>query len=140
VSQRYEVLFILRPDLGEAGVNDQLQRARQVLAQHGAAEVGMQDWGVRDLAYAIENQHKGRYVLLHYDGEPIAVTELERSFRLSDQVLRYMSVRQVNGEQFDVGAMGPPGAERDSRDSDDEGDSDRESDDGDERDADEGER
>ena len=121
MSQRYEVLFILRPDLGEAGVNDQLERARQVLAQHNAEDVRMQDWGVRDLAYAIETHRRGRYVLLHYSGGATAVTELERSFKLSDQVLRYMSVRQVNGEQLDATGMGPvPGRDDEADESDDE--------------------
>lgn len=99
MSQRYEVLFVLRPDLGEAGVSDQLERARQVLAQQGATGVEIQDWGVRDLAYHIETHRRGRYMLLQYEGTPAAVMELERNLKLSDQVLRFMSVRQTNGGQ-----------------------------------------
>lgn len=97
MSQRYEVLFVLRPDLGEAGVSDQLERTRQILAQQGATGVEIQDWGVRDLAYRIETHRRGRYMLVEYEGAPAAVAELERNLKLSDQVLRFMSVRQTNG-------------------------------------------
>jgi small subunit ribosomal protein S6 len=102
------VLFVLRPDLGDAGVGEQLDRARQVLAQQGASDVRVLDWGVRDLAYRIETHRRGRFVLMQYEGPPAAVSELERTFKISDQVLRYMSVRQEPGAvDMMAGPMGP---------------------------------
>jgi small subunit ribosomal protein S6 len=97
VSRRYEVLFVLRPDLGDAGVGEQMERVRQVLSQQGASDVRVQDWGVRDLAYRIDTHGRGRYVLLEYEGPPAAVSELERTFKISDQVLRYLSVQAQPG-------------------------------------------
>jgi len=113
VSRRYEVLFVLRPDLGDAGVGEQLDRARQVLGQQGASDVRVLDWGVRDLAYRIETHRRGRFVLMQYEGPPTAVSELERTFKISDQVLRYMSVRQEPGAAgMMAGPMGPGGEEQ----------------------------
>jgi small subunit ribosomal protein S6 len=101
-------MFVLRPDLGDAGVGEQLDRARQVLAQQGASDVRVLDWGVRDLAYRIETHRRGRFVLMQYEGPPAAVSELERTFKISDQVLRYMSVRQEAGAVgMMAGPMGP---------------------------------
>ena len=121
MSQRYEVLFVLRPDLGDAGVGEQLDRARQVLAQQGASDVKVLDWGVRDLAYRIETHRRGRFVLMEYDGPPAAVSELERTFKISDQILRYMSVRQQPGAPgMMAGPMGPQGPEEQRRGSGDE--------------------
>jgi small subunit ribosomal protein S6 len=106
------VLFVLRPDLGDAGVGEHLDRARQVLGQQGASDIRVLDWGVRDLAYRIETHHRGRFVLMQYEGPPAAVAELERTFKISDQVLRYMSVRQEPGAAgMMAGPMGPGGEE-----------------------------
>ena len=97
MSRRYEVLFVVRPDIGDAGVKDEIERARRILEQHGATAVQVHDWGLRDLAYRIETYHRGWYVLIEYDATPRAVTELERTLKLSERVLRFMSVRQSEG-------------------------------------------
>jgi small subunit ribosomal protein S6 len=97
VNRRYEVLFIVRPDIGDAGVKEQVDRAQHILEEQGATSVRIHDWGQRDLAYPIETHRRGRYVLIEYEGAVQAVAELERNFKLSDQILRYISVRQSNG-------------------------------------------
>jgi small subunit ribosomal protein S6 len=115
------VLFVLRPDLGDAGVGEHLDRARQVLGQQGASDIRVLDWGVRELAYRIETHRRGRFVLMQYEGPPVAVSELERTFKISDQVLRYMSVRQEAGAAgMMAGPMGPGGEEPRSDSSDEE--------------------
>ena len=121
MSRRYEVLFVLRPDLGEAGVGEQMDRVRQVLAQQGASDVRLQDWGVRDLAYHIETHGRGRYVLLEYEGPPAAVAELERTFKISDQVLRYLSVRaEPGGARIVDGEAAATGRRSDDAEGDDQ--------------------
>jgi small subunit ribosomal protein S6 len=89
-------MFVLRPDLGEAGINEQIERVRRVLAEHGATDIELHDWGMRDLAYRIEAHSRGHYFVLQYAGTAVAVAEVERALKLSDQVLRFMSVRQDN--------------------------------------------
>ena len=54
----------------------------------------MHEWGLRDLAYEIEKERRGYYVLAEYTGTAVAVAELERNLKLSDAVLRFVSVRQ----------------------------------------------
>jgi len=92
----YETLTVLHPDLGEAGSKDMAARLRGIL-EGGRAEIKKVDeWGMRELAYSIAKQRRGIYVLLEYKAEPQAVTELERQLKLNDQVLRFITVRQIH--------------------------------------------
>ena len=92
----YETLTVLHPDLGEPGSKDMVQRMRGIL-EGGRAEITKVDeWGMRELAYSIAKQRRGIYVLLEYSAEPQAVAELERQLKLNDQVLRFISVRQIH--------------------------------------------
>jgi small subunit ribosomal protein S6 len=92
----YETLTVLHPDLGEAGAKEMVQKVRGVL-EGGRAEIKKVDeWGVRELAYPIGRQRRGIYVLVEYKAEPQAVWELERQLKLNDQVLRFLSVRQIH--------------------------------------------
>jgi small subunit ribosomal protein S6 len=92
----YETLTVLHPDLGEAGGKEQLEKMRAVLESGGAEIKKVDEWGLRELAYPIQKQHRGIYVLLEYKSEPRTVWELERQLKLSDHVLRFVSVRQIH--------------------------------------------
>lgn len=91
----YETLVVLHPDLGEAGTKEMLQRVRSILESSKAAVKKVDEWGMRELAYLIRKQRRGFYALFEYSGDPQALAELERQLKLSDQVLRFISVRQI---------------------------------------------
>ncbi len=90
---RYETLFILHPDLPEAQVRETLDRVRRLIEGMQGEVADLQDWGMRELAYPIEKQARGIYVLAQYSARPDVVKELERSMKLSDEFLRFVSVR-----------------------------------------------
>lgn len=90
---RYETLFILHPDLPEAQVRETIDRVRRLIEGLQGQMAEIQDWGMRDLAYPIEKQARGLYVLVQYAARPEVVKELERSMKLSDEFLRFISVR-----------------------------------------------
>jgi small subunit ribosomal protein S6 len=90
---RYETLFILHPDLPEAQVRETIDRLRRLIEGMQGQVVEVQDWGMRELAYPIEKQSRGIYVLVQYAARPEVVKELERSMKLSDEFLRFISVR-----------------------------------------------
>lgn len=96
-TRRYETMVVLRADLQEAGVKEQLERIRKLLEANGGTVGGMHEWGLRELAYEIEKERRGYYVLVEYTGTVTTVSELERSLKLSDVVLRFVSVRQEKG-------------------------------------------
>ena len=91
--QRYETLFILHPDVPEAQVRETIDRTRKLIEAMEGHVADIQDWGLRELAYPIEKQSRGNYVLAQYEASSAVVNELERTMKLSDEVVRFVSVR-----------------------------------------------
>lgn len=89
----YETLVVLRTDLGEEAAK-LLTRLQAVIQNDGGTIDENRDWGVRDLAYTIGKQRQGHYHLLEYQAEPRTVKELERTLRIVEGVLRFVSVQQ----------------------------------------------
>jgi small subunit ribosomal protein S6 len=90
--RRYETIFILRPDLGEAQFQDNIKRFEGLVASGGGEILETDEWGFRELAYRIHNEHRGYYVRLDYAAGGEVMNEVERNLKLSDSVLRYLSV------------------------------------------------
>lgn len=87
----YETLYIVHPV--HSGRNQDLcDRFRGVLEGQGATVTHFEEWGMRDLAYPIEKQGKGFYNLIQYQASAGTSEELERLMRLSDEVMRCMTV------------------------------------------------
>lgn len=93
-TRRYETMIVFRADLQETGVKEQVERFRKLLEGQGATIGGLHDWGLRELAYEIEKERRGYYVLAEYTSAAAAVAELERQLKLTESVLRFVSVRQ----------------------------------------------
>lgn len=107
MSQRdYETMIVLRADLQEAGVKEQLERFKTLLEGQGATVRGVHEWGLRELAYLIGKERRGFYAVLEYTAEAAALLELERQMKLSDAVLRFVSVRQEHPIEVDTPAEG----------------------------------
>src|SRR6185436_1798656 len=87
-------MIVLRTDVQEAGVKEQCERVRKLLEAQGASVAGIHEWGLRELAYAIQKERRGYYILAEYTAAAAAVAELERTLKLSDTVLRFVSIRQ----------------------------------------------
>jgi small subunit ribosomal protein S6 len=90
--RRYETIFILRSDLGEPQVKDSIKRFEGLIATGGGEMLETDEWGFRELAYRIHNEHRGYYVRLDYAATGPVMNEVERNLKLSDSVLRYLSV------------------------------------------------
>ena len=88
----YETLFIVHPDSG-GDLKEYIERFKKIIEDQGGTVAHLEEWGLRDLAYRIEKQVKGHYTLLQYHSTARAVQELERTMKLSDGVLRYLTVR-----------------------------------------------
>lgn len=90
---KYETLFILNSELGEAQVKEAIERARKLIESMQGTMEEVQEWGLRELAYPIDKKPRGIYSLLRYTASSDAVAELERTLKIADDVLRYVSVR-----------------------------------------------
>ncbi len=91
--QQYETLFVLHPEVAEAHVRETIERAKKLLEGMGGQVGQVHEWGLRDLAYPIQKLRRGNYVVIEYAANGEAVRELERTLRIADEVLRYISVR-----------------------------------------------
>lgn len=90
----YESVFILRPDLDREGVDKTCERIVGVVTGSGGSVLSIEKVGLRRLAYEIMHFSDGFYVILNYEGEPAATRELERFFKISDEVIRYLIVKR----------------------------------------------
>jgi small subunit ribosomal protein S6 len=100
--RRYETVFILRPDLGETQVKETIKRFEGIVGTGGGELIETDEWGSRELAYRIRNERRGFYVRLDYTAPSAGVSEVERNLKLSDGVLRYLSV--MMDEEADAAA------------------------------------
>lgn len=88
----YETLFVVHPEKGPR-IKEFIERFKKVIEGKEGTVAQVDEWGARDLAYRIQKQGKGFYTLLRYRGSGAAVEELERNLRLTDGILRYLTVR-----------------------------------------------
>ncbi|MGH7814417.1 MAG: 30S ribosomal protein S6 [Candidatus Binataceae bacterium] len=90
--RRYETIFILRPDLGDAQIAETIKRFEGIIATGGGEVIETDQWGARELAYRIKGIRRGFYVRLDYIAPGAAMNEVERNLKISDAALRYLSV------------------------------------------------
>ena len=101
--RRYETIYILRPDLSEEEIEAFCQRFTKVITDHGGTVLNEDRWGVRTLAYIVKKYRKGYYVLLDYAANPDALAELERTFKMIENVIRFFSM--LKEEEVDLEAL-----------------------------------
>jgi small subunit ribosomal protein S6 len=91
--QCYEHTLIARQDLSPQQAQALAETYSAVLTEHGAEVTKTEYWGLRNLSYRIKKNRKGHYLHLNVRAPAEAITELERQERLSDDVLRYLTVK-----------------------------------------------
>ena len=89
----YEIVFIINPDAEDAEVMRLTEAAQKIITDQGGSIVKTEMMGKRRLAYEINHQRDGVYVLLEVEGSGREIAEFERRMRVNDRVLRYMTVR-----------------------------------------------
>ncbi len=99
--REYETTFIIQPEISDEGCQDLLARLDGILEREGAIRLLHDDQGKRKLAYEIRKFQKGRYVTTYYLDQGAAVAPLERTLRLEESVLRFLTV-QVTDRVEDI--------------------------------------
>ena len=114
----YEHVFLARQDASTQQVEELTAQMTGIVEQLGGKVVKMENWGVRSLTYRMSKNRKAYFVLLNIDGPSAAVAEIERQERISEDVIRYLTVRVDEHEEGPSAMMRK--ADRD-RDRDDRG-------------------
>lgn len=92
--RNYEMVYILRPDSEEeGGLTEVRERISDLIDSSGGQVLGEDLWGRRRLAYPIEKQREGYYVLLRFELEPPHLPELERMMALDSRIIRRLLIR-----------------------------------------------
>ena len=90
----YETMYILRPDIPEEEVDSHIKKYSEILEKSGTEVLDSQMRGKRRLAYPIAKHKEGVYVQLSHQGNGQQVATLEKAMRLSEDVIRYLTVKQ----------------------------------------------
>ena len=90
----YETMYILRPDIPEEEVDNHLKKYSEILEKSGTEVLDSQMRGKRRLAYPIAKHKEGIYVQLSHRGDGQQIAILEKAMRLSEDVIRYLTVKQ----------------------------------------------
>ena len=89
----YEHVFLARQDVTSQQVEAMVDQYKGVIEQNGGAVEKTEMWGVKSLAYRIKKNRKAHFTLLNIEAPPAALAEMERQMRISEDVLRFMTVR-----------------------------------------------
>lgn len=90
----YETVFIARQDLSDAQVKELTDGYSKIITEAGGKVHKTENWGLRNLAYRIQKNRRGHYVLIESEVEAPAIHEMERTMRLNEDILRFMSTRE----------------------------------------------
>ena len=101
--RRYETVFITDADVSEDERNQVFERTKDLISRHDGFLVRFDEWGVKKLAYEIRKKSRGCYVCIDYGGDGIIVEEMERSFRIDDKVLKFMTI--LLAEDVDIESL-----------------------------------
>lgn len=94
MSNLYETMYILRPDLGDEAVDQAIERYQSILREGGAEIIETQHRGKRRLAYEINKNREGIYVQMNFQASGNQIAPMERAMRLNDDVIRYLTIKQ----------------------------------------------
>jgi small subunit ribosomal protein S6 len=90
--RKYETVFILDPDLKDQARTTLYDRVKDIISKGNGILLDLDEWGNKKLAYEIKKKFRGFYVCVTYGGTGSLVKELERNLRLSDTVLKFMTL------------------------------------------------
>ena len=90
---KYEALFIVNPSVEEAGIKELIQKFSDLINNEGTVE-SVEEIGKKVLAYPVKKCKEGFYVLINFTAKGTVIAELERNFRITDEVIKFIVVKK----------------------------------------------
>jgi small subunit ribosomal protein S6 len=90
---QYETVFIMNPVLSDDQVKETVKKFEDFLTTRGAKMVAREDWGLKKLAYTIENKKSGFYQLFQFEVAGEVINDYEVEFRRDERIMRYLTVK-----------------------------------------------
>lgn len=91
--RKYETIYVIDPALEEDATKALIERFSNLIESQGGEIEEIDEWGRRKLAYPIEDHNEGYYVLVKFNAEPDLPEELDRVYRITDEILRYLIIK-----------------------------------------------
>ncbi len=101
----YETIFVLDPTLEDHNVQKEIEKIEGLITSHKGKIIKTEKWGMKRFAYPIKKKMQGYYTLIYFDGDGNISSELERSYKLNESCLRYLTVvseekgKKLKGEE-----------------------------------------
>ncbi|MFD1362657.1 30S ribosomal protein S6 [Lentibacillus salinarum] len=92
--RKYEIMYIIRPDMEEEAQSNLIERFSNVLTDNGAEIDKVDEKGKRRLAYEINDYRDGYYVVINFSGDENAINEFDRQAKFTDDIIRHMAIRE----------------------------------------------
>lgn len=89
----YETMFILKPTLVEEEIKARVDFFKEVISKNGGEIETCLDMGMRNLAYEIKKNKRGYYFVIYFKAAPSLILELERNYRINEEVLRFIVIK-----------------------------------------------
>jgi small subunit ribosomal protein S6 len=112
----YENVFIARQDISSNQVEALGETFANIISANGGQVTKREFWGLKNLSYRVKKNRKGHYVLFNIDAPAAAVHEMERNMRISEDVLRYLTIRVEELEEGPSAMLQSRHRDRDERD------------------------
>lgn len=89
--KNYETVFILTPVLSDSQMKDTAEKFKKVLTDHDAEIISFENWGLKKLAYPIQQKSTGFFNLIEFKSDPGVVASLELEYRRDEKVMRFLT-------------------------------------------------
>jgi len=96
----YETLFVIKPTLTEEEIATQVAKIKDILSKEGAELSATNNMGMRKLAYPVDKHNRGHYTVLFYKAEGSLITELERNLKISEDVIKFLTVKYSKNKEL----------------------------------------
>ncbi|NMB34482.1 MAG: 30S ribosomal protein S6 [Clostridium sp.] len=92
---KYETIFIINPEYTEEDTQSLIEKIKNIIETSGELE-NVDEWGKRKLAYPIDDHNDGYYVLIEFGAKSSLPQELERIYRITDGIIKYIIIKKDN--------------------------------------------
>ncbi|HFU74098.1 MAG TPA: 30S ribosomal protein S6 [Helicobacteraceae bacterium] len=91
--RHYENLVVIKPTLTEEEIQNTIATVESIITDNGGEIVVRNDMGMRKLAYPIDKNERGFYSVIYFKGEPSSINEIERRYRINEELLRFVTIK-----------------------------------------------
>lgn len=90
---KYESVIIIKPNLDEEEIDNITQKVKDIIEENGTV-TKIENMGMRKLAYEIKKNKEGYYVVIYFTAKPSIIAELERHYRINENIIKFLTVRK----------------------------------------------